>query len=136
MVEWFLDYGADPNARCEWDFTPTNKPNALDVVCRLVEQGAPINEVKYKTEPIVYLERKPFGLGTPLYRAAELGKGDIVKYLLEQGADPLKLDSKGKTLRFWAQKNNYIGIARILLEAEDISIVLSLVCWSSLPVNC
>lgn len=152
MVEWFLNHGADPNARCVWDFTPTSqavyeaplelidylfsrgadarcgqllqhavhrgKPDALDVVRRLVERGAPINEVKYEKEPKVYWERKPFGLGTPLHRAAELGKGDIVEYLLEQGADPLKLDSRGKTPRFWAQKNNYIGIARILLEAE------------------
>jgi hypothetical protein len=84
-----------------------------------VEEGAPINEVKYEKEPVVYWEREPFGLGTPLHRAAELGKPDIVKYLLEQGADPLKLDSRGKTPRFWAEKNNHSQVASILNEAED-----------------
>lgn len=153
MVEWLLNHGADPNARCAWDYTPMSRavylaplevvdylfsqgaeaccgqllqhavlretPDALDVVRQLVEQGAPINEVKYEKEPAVHWERKPFGLGTPLHRAAELGKLDIVKYLLEHGADPLKLDSKGKTPRFWAEKRNYSEVAGILNEAED-----------------
>jgi len=152
MVTWFLDHGADPNARCAWDFTPTsqavfeapfslityifsrgadaqrgqllqhaihrNDPNALTIVQLLVERGAPINEVKYENEPNVYWEREPFGLGTPLHRAAELGKGDVVEYLLEQGADPLKLDSRGERPRFWAEKRGFIDIARVLLEAE------------------
>ncbi|KAF2810562.1 ankyrin [Mytilinidion resinicola] len=153
MVEWLLNHGADPNARCAWDFTPMSlamylapldlidyvfsrggdahygqllhcavlreKPDALDVVRRVIQRGAPINEVKYEKEPMVYWEREPFGLGTALHRAAEFGNKNIVKYLLEQGADPLKLDSKGKTPRFWAEKCNDADVASILKEAED-----------------
>ncbi|KAF2866228.1 hypothetical protein BDV95DRAFT_505820, partial [Massariosphaeria phaeospora] len=59
-----------------------------------------------------------FSLGTLLYRAAEFGKVDIVKYLLEAGADPLKLDTKGKTPRHWAETSNFIELALILKEAE------------------
>lgn len=47
-----------------------------------------------KSQVVVIREREPFGLGTPLYRAAEFGRVEIVKYLLEQGVDPLKLDSR------------------------------------------
>ncbi|KAF2491383.1 ankyrin, partial [Lophium mytilinum] len=153
MVEWLLNHGADPNARCAWDFTPMSlaiyqaplelidyvfsrggdarcgqllqwavireKPDALDVVRRVVQRGAPINEVKYEREPTVYWEREPFGLGTPLHRAAEFRKRDVVKYLLEQEADPLKLDSKGKTPRFLAEKYDDAELASILKEAED-----------------
>lgn len=89
------------------------------MVRRLVELGAPINEIKYEKEANVYWEREPFGLGTPLHRAAEFGKADVVEYLLEHGADPLKLDSKGKTPRFWAEEKKHAEAARILGEAED-----------------
>lgn len=152
MVMWLLDHGANPNSRCDWDFTPTSyamlaapletidilferganplcgqllhyavlrdTSDALDVVCKIVEKGAPINEIKYETEPETYIERKPFGLGTPLHRAAEFGKKDIVEYLLKMGADSLKLDSKGRTPRYWAEKDGFTDVARVLEEAE------------------
>ncbi|KAF1951327.1 ankyrin [Byssothecium circinans] len=154
MVVWLLDHGADPNSRCDWDFTPTSyamyaaplktidylfqrganplcgqllhhavlrdKPDALEVVRRIVEKGAPINEIKYEKDPKTYIEREPFGLGTPLHRAAEFGKLDIVEYLLEMGADPLKLDSKGRTPRFWAEKKGFAEVVRALEEAENL----------------
>jgi len=96
-----------------------DRSDALDVVRLVVERGAPINEIRNEKEPIVYWDREPFGLGTPLHRAAEFGKIDIVKYLLEQGADPLKLDSKRETPRFWAESKDYTEMASILEEAED-----------------
>ncbi|KAF1948315.1 ankyrin [Byssothecium circinans] len=153
MVIWLLDHGADPNARCAWDYTPTSQamlgapldlidylfthgadarrgellqyavlrdtPDALDIVRRAVEHGAPINKVKYEDEPKVFREREPFGLGTPLYRAAEFGRVEIVKYLLEQGADPLKLDSRGKKPRYWADIKGHPAVGIALIHAED-----------------
>jgi ankyrin repeat protein len=154
MVKWLIDRGADPNSRCDWDFTPTSnamyhtslqtidylfqsgadplygqllhhavlrdKPDALEVVRRIVEKGAPINEVKYENDPKSYYDRVPFGLGTPLHRAAEFGKGPIVVYLLKMGADPMKLDSRGRTPRFWAEKNGFTEVVRALEEAENL----------------
>lgn len=153
MVIWLLDHGADPNARCAWDYTPTSqamlaaplnlinyvftrgadarrgellqyavlrkKPDALEIVRRVVEHGSPINKVKYEDEPKVFWQREPFGLGTPLHRAAELGRVEIVKYLLEQGADPLKLDSRGKKPRYWADTKGYPAVGIVLIRAED-----------------
>ncbi|KAH6643691.1 ankyrin repeat-containing domain protein [Boeremia exigua] len=152
MVMWLLDHGANPNSRCDWDFTPTSvamlaapletintlferganplcgqllhyavlrdKSDALEVVCKIVEKGAPINEIKYEKELKTYFERKPFGLGTPLHRAAETGKKDVVEYLLKMGADSLKLDSKGLTPRYWAEKKGFTDVTHILEEAE------------------
>ena len=152
MVTWLLNHGADPNARCCWDYTPTsqamlsasihlidylftrgadaqrgellqyavlrNRSDALDVVRRAVEHGAPINKVKYEDDSEVFWERKPFGLGTPLHRAAEFGKAEIVKYLLEQGADPLKLDSRGKKPRYWADLKGFPAAESALFHAE------------------
>ena len=152
MVMWLLDHGANPNSRCDWDYTPTSyamlaapletidalferganplcgqllhyavlrdTSDALEVVCKIVEKGASINEIKYETELQTYIERKPFGLGTPLHRAAEFGKKDVVEYLLKMGADSLKLDSKGRTPRYWAEKEGFTDVARVLEEAE------------------
>ena len=149
---WLLDHGANPDGRCDWDFTPISyamlaapletidalferganplcgqllhyavlrdKPDALEVVRRIVEKGAPINEIKYENEPKTYNEREPFGLRTPLHRAAEFGKMSVVEYLLKMGADSLKLDSKGRTPRFWAEKEGFADVARVLEEAE------------------
>jgi ankyrin repeat protein len=78
-------------------------PDALELVRQLVEQDVPVNELKYENERKTYIEREPFGLGTPLHRAAEFGKGNIVEYLLKIGANPLKLDSRGRTPRFGAE---------------------------------
>jgi ankyrin repeat protein len=95
-----------------------DKSDALNVVRRVVERGVPINEVKYEMDSISYSERVQFGLGAPLHRAAEFGKTDVVKYLLTKGADPFKLDSKGKTPRFWAEKRSYAETASVLRKAE------------------
>jgi hypothetical protein len=89
------------------------------VVRRILELGVPINEIKYENDPSGWSERIWFGHGTPLHRAAEFGKVDIVKYLLEVGADPLKLDTKKKTPRYWAEKRNITEVTSILKEAEE-----------------
>ncbi|EFQ94098.1 hypothetical protein PTT_08340 [Pyrenophora teres f. teres 0-1] len=96
-----------------------DKDDALQVVRRVVELGVPINEIKYENDPPGWSARKWFDLGTPLHRAAELGKLEIVRYLLEVGANPVKLDTKGKTPQYWAEKNKFTETALILKEAEE-----------------
>lgn len=77
----------------------------------------PINEIKYQNDPEGWSARKWFGLGAPLHRAAESGRADVVKYLLEVGADPLMLDTKGNTPLYWAEKCDFTEGALILREA-------------------
>jgi hypothetical protein len=88
------------------------------VACKIVEKDASVNEIKYETELETYIERKPFGLGTPLHRAAEFGKKGVVEYFSKMGADSLKLGSKGRTPRYWAEKEGFMDVARVLEEAE------------------
>jgi ankyrin repeat protein len=43
MVVWFLDHGADPNKRCDWDLTPTSyamSQASLKIILLLFERGA------------------------------------------------------------------------------------------------
>jgi ankyrin repeat protein len=49
----------------------------------------------YQTRLKNYLHMRAFGLGTPLHKAAALGRLDVVKHLLKRGADPLTKDARG-----------------------------------------
>jgi len=95
------------------------KDDALEVVRRLIERGAGVNEIKYETDQAAYREREPFGLGTALHRAAEFGKKEIVIYLLAHGADSLKYDSRGKTPRYWAENSGHEEVAQLLKTNEE-----------------
>lgn len=95
------------------------KAGDLQLVRKLVEAGAPIDEVKYENDPTSYQKRYVFGLGTPLHRAAECNKHDIVEYLLLKGADPLRLDTKGFTPRYWAEQRGHQEITAMLAAAEQ-----------------
>jgi ankyrin repeat protein len=79
----------------------------------------------------VFRERKPFGLGTPLHRAAELGNLEVVEYLLERGADPLRLDSRRKTPRYWADVKGHREVGIVLMQAESQSEMVSTVSGAS-----
>jgi len=73
-----------------------NMPDCLKVLKFLISRGASINHVMYYDCPHCYHRQSAFGLGTPLHEAADEGKLDVVKFLLERGADPLVKDSRGR----------------------------------------
>jgi ankyrin repeat protein len=64
----------------------------------LLEKGASesINKVMYQDSRDEYLQNMYSGIGTPLQLAASKGLLDLVKLLVEQGADPLIKDPRGK----------------------------------------
>ncbi|CBX99859.1 hypothetical protein LEMA_P074480.1 [Plenodomus lingam JN3] len=120
-IQTLFQRGADPHRGQLLHYTVLrDKPDALAVVRLVVEKGAAVNEVKYEKEPKTYAERKPFSLGTALYRAAEFGKLEIVGYLVDKGADPLKLDSKERTPRFWAEKRGHGEVCWFLRKDADV----------------
>jgi ankyrin repeat protein len=118
MIDELFSKGANVHRGQLLHHAVLRKNNALELVQKLVTAGAPINEVKYEKDPKSYNKRVVFGLGTPLHRAAEFNKTDIVEYLLSMGADPLKLDSEKCTPRFWATKWGHTQVATMLEAAE------------------
>lgn len=57
------------------------------------------------------------GQATPLHRASFMGHSDVVRLLLDHGADPLCLDSDGMTALHKAIEGGHAGTAIILLTA-------------------
>nr|POE75500.1 hypothetical protein CFP56_53612 [Quercus suber] len=72
-------------------------PGQLAIIDWLVGSGAPVNSRKYEDDPQSWADNEPFGLGTPLHRAADLENVMVVKLLLHHGADPRILDTAGRT---------------------------------------
>jgi ankyrin repeat protein len=57
----------------------------LQVIQFLLDHGASINALHYQDE--VAGGPKTIGMGTPLHTAAYFGNDEVVRYLLQQGAD-------------------------------------------------
>lgn len=69
----------------------------LEVLKLLDRRGASLDQPKYSNHQYSWNLQYFMGLGTPLHRAAQLGKAEVVSYLLDKGADPSIRDSKGRT---------------------------------------
>ena len=63
----------------------------------LLDQGLPIDALQFEDDPGSWLENKFFGMGTPLHIAANTGRTEIVKFLLERGSNRDVKDSRGRT---------------------------------------
>lgn len=108
-VEKYLKHGADPNTTDYRGITPLNyavmsddSEESIDIIRILLEYSAQIN----------FKENTSFG-NTALMVAA-LYNYDVVKYLLERGADPFLVNNKGNTAYDNAIQNGNMKIARLI----------------------
>ena len=69
------------------------KSNDLDLIRLLVESGADVNAMNGNGD-------------TPTIDAAYLGKGEILRYLLDNGGNPAMANNQGKTALDFARENN------------------------------
>ncbi|CAK4654907.1 unnamed protein product [Aphanomyces euteiches] len=78
----------------------------FDIVVALLEASDPsVNKANYED-------------ATPLHEASKKGKLDIVKLLLDHGADVDSTDQDGFTALEWASYNGYFEIVKILLHHD------------------
>lgn len=86
----------------------------VDVVMFLLAQGAPINNIMYQNRMDCYRQREAFALGTALRDAAAIGSIDVVKTLVDAGAELRIQDSRGETPLQRAERNNHFDVIQYL----------------------
>ena len=90
----------------------------ITVLSLLRGKGADINSTMYEDH---YPSRALFsfmGLGTPLHKAAELGKADVARYLVSKGANLHNKDGKGRTALDYAHILNQRVVIHALEEGK------------------
>lgn len=140
IVKAFLSAGAKINNKDNDGSTPlmeAAEKNHLDIVNILLAAGADpdmenndgtnalwaasfngLNEIAEVLIPITknLNSRHKQSKTTPLTNMAQWGKTEIVKLLLEKGADPNAQDEQGWTALLLAAKENYPDIVKLLLD--------------------
>jgi uncharacterized protein len=104
MADLLIGAGANVNATNELGVTPLALAPSAAVVSRLLAAGANPNIVSSAGE-------------SPLMVASRAGRVDIVKALLEHGADVNAMEKvRGQTALMWAVSQRHPDVVRMLLE--------------------
>ncbi|KAL2419226.1 hypothetical protein ABEF95_004985 [Exophiala dermatitidis] len=94
-------------------------PDSLEVLAYLLKKGACVNDVMYQHHPDSYRLQQAFGLGTPLHEAAQLGKLEVIRFLVEHGAEPYVVDSLGQTVLERATVYGHPEVAAFLSQTSS-----------------
>jgi hypothetical protein len=106
MVYFLMESGVDSRSKSKKGVSPLSYASFLgnlELVTRLIQAGAPVNEG----------DEKAWGW-TPLMRAAMMGHLDVVQALLKAGADRSAQDLDHKTALQYAQERKHPEIEKLL----------------------
>ena len=113
IIKYLVQNGADVNAQTDWGGTVLHSAafrGQLDIMQWMIEEGnAEVNT-------------RDLDGATALLLAARENHFDIVKYLLQRGADVIARTSDGRTLLHYAAKFGHVEIARWLVEEQGADV--------------
>lgn len=113
VIQLMLRHGGDARKGQLLHHAIARISDNIAVLSLLIEKGADINSPMYNDYPssaLFYF----MGLGTALHKAAELGKVDIVRYLISKGADLDIKDANGRTALECAKMPNHWEVIQAL----------------------
>jgi len=123
LVQFLLEAGANLHAQGSARLTPLERAawqGNLEIVRLLTEAGADVNSEGGRWSAPLADARKTlceavFLYGPPLYAAASRGHLEVVKYLVEHGADPNGRDCNGRTVLHAASRVENADCMQFLL---------------------
>jgi ankyrin repeat protein len=120
LVKVLIAHKADVHARDRSGKTPLHLAmhGNLELTKLLLDAGASVHERLFEEDPSI-LRRPPTSAGnTPLHWAAETGRLDLAKLLLEYKADVNAKNQASQTPLYFAARANQIELARFLFARE------------------
>ncbi len=91
-----------------------SKPGRLEVLEYFLDQGATVDDVEYQHDVSIFKKYWRRSFGTALHHAARRGNEEMVKFLLERGANQEIKNSMNKTALELAEEGGYENIVSIL----------------------
>ena len=113
IIELMLSRGGDVQKGQLLQYAIFRTTDLNDVISLLVSKGAPLNATMYQDGPTL-MRFWPMSLGTPLHIAAELGKTDAIRHLVNLGADTSVKDAHGRSVVERAQELNQMEVVKLL----------------------
>jgi ankyrin repeat protein len=96
IISLMFSRGGDAGKGQLLHHTIERRSGTIEVLKLLLEKGAPLDSTAYEDHPSWALFHF-MGLGTALHKAAELGKVDVVNFLISEGANQCVKDANGRT---------------------------------------
>ncbi|KAL8919570.1 MAG: hypothetical protein Q9208_006687 [Pyrenodesmia sp. 3 TL-2023] len=96
----------------------TSLPNRTDVLAYLLDHGTSVNVLEFEYDQEIFRLHWMREFGTALHHAAKRGNDEIVKFLLERGADKSLKDSVGKTALQYAEEKDLSTTIILLAESS------------------
>ena len=121
VIHLMFRYGGDAKKGQLLHHAVERQNNVIDVVKVLLEKGATINATMYQDHYFSWRLYYFMGLGTALHQAAKLGKADIVRFLIDEGADLRIKDANDHTALQVAQIANAQEVVDVLSKEVSLS---------------
>lgn len=113
VLEKLLDH-ADVRKGAVLQHAINRQSDNIEILTLLLDRGAPINAMKHENHAGSLMMFPFMGLGPPLHTAASMGRLDVVRFLIEGGADKTIKDRKGRTARDDAERLGHPEVAEFL----------------------
>ncbi|KAI3400052.1 hypothetical protein diail_4590 [Diaporthe ilicicola] len=97
LIEKLLNRGGDVQRGELLQHALDRPTDTIEVLRMLIDRGAPLNAIMYEHHEASRRLYPFIEFGTPLHKAATMGKTDVVRFLLDRQADPAIKNTKGRT---------------------------------------